>query len=218
MSDKDTLMVLAGSYDSVSDAEVDYEAVKALYYDAGVGHDFDAAVLERGADGKVKVDDKHEASTRHGAWKGLALGAVAAILPGIGLGVGMAVGAGVGAVSGHIKGGMKDDDLKQLAATLDKGQAGLIVLYATNMADQVAASIKAQNRFVSQEIDANADELAKQLKAAEGTKDRREATSSGIASFTRRCRGRGRRPRVTGEESHDAYSERVPTAVRSRSQ
>ena len=168
MSDKDTLMVLAGSYDSVSDAEVDYEAVKALYYNAGVGHEFDAAVLERGADGKVKVDDKHEASTRHGAWKGLALGAVAAILPGIGLGVGMAVGAGIGAVSGHIKGGMKDDDLKQLAATLDKGQAGLIVLYATNMADQVAASIKAENRFVSQEIDASADELAKQLKAAEG--------------------------------------------------
>ncbi|MGA9160508.1 MAG: DUF1269 domain-containing protein [Actinomycetota bacterium] len=168
MSEKDTLIVLAGSYDSVSDAEVDYEAVKALYANAGVGHDFDAAVLERGADGKVKVADKHEASTRHGAWEGLALGAAAAILPGIGLGVGMAVGAGIGAVTGHIKGGMKDDDLKELGAVLDKGQAGLIVIYATNMADQVAASIKAENRFVSQEIDANADELAKQLKAAEG--------------------------------------------------
>ena len=53
--------------------------------------------------------------------KGLALGAVAAILPGIGLGVGMAVGAGIGAVSGHIKGGMKDDDLKQLAASAGQG-------------------------------------------------------------------------------------------------
>ena len=48
MSKKDALLVLAGSYDSVSDAEVDYEAVKALYYNAGIGHDFDAAVLERG--------------------------------------------------------------------------------------------------------------------------------------------------------------------------
>ena len=82
--------------------------------------------------------------------------------------MGAAVGAGIGAVSGHMKGGMKDDDLKQLAATLDKGQAGLIVLYATNMADQVAASIKAENRFISAEIDANADELARQIKAAEG--------------------------------------------------
>ena len=168
MSEKDTLFVLAGSYDSLSDAEVDYEAIKAMYYNAGVGHAFDAAVLERGADGKVKVVDKHEQSTRHDAWKGLAIGALAAILPGIGLGVGAAVGAGIGAVTGHIKGGMDNDDLKQLGTVLEAGEAGLIVIYATNMADQVAAAIKAENRFVSKEIDANADELAKQLQSAEG--------------------------------------------------
>ncbi len=168
MSEKDMLLVLGASYDSVSDAEVDYEAVKAMYANAGVGHDFDAAVLERGADGTVKVAEKHEASTRHGAWEGLAIGAAAAILPGIGLGVGMAVGAGVGAITGHIKGGMSNDDLKQLGTVLDKGQAGLIVIYATNMADQIAASIKAQDRYISQAVDADADELAKQLKAAEG--------------------------------------------------
>ena len=167
MTKDDMLMVLGASYDSVSDAEVDYEAVKAAYSNAGVGHEFDAAVLERGADGKVKVKDKHEASTRHGAWMGLAIGVVAAILPGIGLGVGAAVGAGIGAVTGHIKGGMSDKDLKQLGQVLDKGEAGLIVLYATNMADQVAASIKAENKYVSDAIDADADELVKQMKAEE---------------------------------------------------
>ncbi len=56
-----------------------------------------------------------------------------------------------------------------LAETLEKGQAGLIVVYATNMADQIAANIKAVNRYISKEIDANADELAAQIKAAEGT-------------------------------------------------
>jgi uncharacterized membrane protein len=167
MSGKDTLVVLGASYDSVSDAEVDYEAVKALYADAGVGHTFDAAVLERGADGKVTVAKKHEASTRHGAWEGLAIGAVAAILPGIGLAAGAAVGAGVGAVAGHVKGGLKDSDLKQLGEVLDKGDAGLIVIYATNMADQVAASLKAEDRYVSQAMDVDADALAKQIKDAE---------------------------------------------------
>jgi uncharacterized membrane protein len=166
MSDKDTMIVLGASYDSVADAEADYEAVKDLYKAAGVGHDFDAAVLQRGSDGKTKVLDKHEASTRHGAWEGLAIGALAAILPGIGLGVGAAVGAGVGAVTGHFKGGISNDDLKQLSTVLDQGEAGLIVLYATNMADQIAANIKAENKFVSDEIDADADELAKQLKAS----------------------------------------------------
>ena len=165
MSEKDTLVVLGASYDSVSDAEVDYEAVKALYDNAGVGHDFDAAIVQRGENGKVKVAKKHEESTRHGAWTGLAIGALTAILPGVGLGVGAAVGAGIGAVTGHIKGGMSNDDLKQLGTLLEDGEAGLIVIYATNMADQVAASIKAENRFVSDAIDADADELAKQLKA-----------------------------------------------------
>jgi uncharacterized membrane protein len=165
MSEKDTLVVLGASYDSVSDAEVDYEAVKALYDNAGVGHDFDAAIVQRGEDGKVKVAKKHEESTRHGAWTGLAIGALAAILPGVGLVAGAAVGAGIGAVTGHIKGGMSNDDLKQLGTVLENGEAGLIVIYATNMADQIAASIKAEDRFVSDAIDADADELAKQLKA-----------------------------------------------------
>jgi uncharacterized membrane protein len=163
------MVVLGASYDSLEEAEADYEAVKAFYDEAGVGHLFDAAVLERGADGKVKVADKHEQSTRHGAWKGLAIGAVAAILPGIGLGVAAAAGAGIGAITGHIKGGMSNDDLKELGSVLEKGQAGLIVLYATNMADQVAALIKAENRFVSDAIDADADELARQLKGVEGS-------------------------------------------------
>ena len=169
MSKKDTLIVLGASYGSRSDAEVDYEAVKAAYSNAGVGHEFDAAVLERGADGKVKVVDKHEQPTRHGAWEGLAIGAVAAVLlPGIGLAVGAGAGAGIGAIAGHVKGGLSNDDLKQLGAVLEKGQAVLIAISATNMAYQVVASIKAENRFVSKEIDASADDLAKQIKEAEG--------------------------------------------------
>src|SRR4051794_5206802 len=119
MSDADMMLVLGASYDSLEEAEADYEAVKAFYDEAGVGHLFDAAVLERGADGKVKVADKHEQPTRHGAWKGLAIGAVVAILPGIGLGVAAAAGAGIGAVTGHIKGGMSNDDLKELGSVLE---------------------------------------------------------------------------------------------------
>jgi uncharacterized membrane protein len=72
-------------------------------------------------------------------------------------------------VTGHVKGGMSNDDLRSLGEVLNNGQAGLIAVYATNMADQVAAAIKAQNRQISQAIDADADELAKELKAAEAS-------------------------------------------------
>jgi hypothetical protein len=56
-----------------------------------------------------------------------------------------------------------------LGETLNKGKAGLIAVYAVNMADQIAASIKAENRFISKEIDAKADELAAQIKESQAT-------------------------------------------------
>jgi uncharacterized membrane protein len=172
---QDLVIVLAASYDSVSDAEVDYEAIKALYNEVGSSHDFDAAVLERGDDGTVRVAKKHEQPTRHGAVKGLgwglAIGAATAIFPGIalvgGLAAGGTAGAVIGAVKGHVEGGMSDDDLKQLGEVLERGRAGLIAVYATNLADQIAASIKAENRFISKAIDADADELARRIKEAE---------------------------------------------------
>lgn len=177
MSEIDTLLVLGASYDSKEAAEADYEAVKALYYEVQASHDFDAAVLERDDEGKVHVVKKHEQPTRHGAAKGLgwglAVGAAAAVFPAFALGgallAGGTAGAAIGAVKGHMEGGMKDDDLKELATTLEKGRYGLIVVYATNMGDQIAANIKAVNRYVSAEIDASADELAAAINAAEGT-------------------------------------------------
>lgn len=176
MSDKpDTLFIAAASYTSVDDAVRDYEAVKALYHEIKASDDFDAAVIAKGEDGKVAIVKKHEEPTRHGAahglgW-GLAAGAVAALFPPIGilgaLAVGGGAGAAIGAVSGHVSGGMKRDDLKELGDVLDEGQAGLIVVYATNMADQVAANIKAANRMVSKATDMAADDLAQEIKDAQ---------------------------------------------------
>jgi uncharacterized membrane protein len=174
MSEHDTLLVLAAAYDSVHDAEVDYEVIKALYREVRTSHDFDAAVVVRDGVGKLDVVRKHEEPTRHGAahgmrW-GLAIGAVSAVLPGIGLLGGLAAGGGagaaIGAVTGHMKGGLDNDDLDGLGAMLEKGQAVLVVVYATNMAEQVAANIKAVNKFVSKEIDAEADALVRQLREA----------------------------------------------------
>jgi uncharacterized membrane protein len=177
MSDADTVLVLAAAYDSIEEAEADYEAVKALYKEVQASHDFDAAVLRRDDQGKVEVVKKHEEPTRHGAAKGLgwglAIGAAMAVFPAIGIVGGVVAGGGagaaIGAVKGHMQGGMDDDDLKALGETLEKGNAGLIAVYAVNMADQIAASIKARNRFISKEIDARADQLAEQIKASQGS-------------------------------------------------
>ena len=173
--EKDTLYVIAAAYDDVDTAVADYEAVKALYREVKTSHDFDAAVVAKDEDGKVRIVKKHEQPTRHGAavglgW-GLAVGVTAALFPpvGIGLAAAGAGGAAIGAVAGHASDGMSRGDLKELGDTLDEGQAGLVVVYETNLAEQVAANIKAANRLISKATDMAADELAAEIKAAEKT-------------------------------------------------
>ena len=175
MGKPDTLLVIAATYDDVAAAQADYDAVKAVYYEIKASSAFDAAVIEREKDGKVRIVSKHEQPTRHEAghgfrW-GLAAGAVAALFPPVGiagaLAVGGAGGAGIGAVAGHMAGGMRRRDLTELGELLDEGSAGLIVIYATNMADQVEANLKAANRMISKETDLAAEEIAEQLRQQE---------------------------------------------------
>lgn len=169
----DTLYVLAAAYDDVDDALTDYEAVKTLYREVGTSHDFDAAVMEKDRRGKVKIVKKHEQPTRHGAKVGLGWGVAAGVASilfpplGIGLVAGGAGGAAIGAIIGHASNGMKRSDLKDLGDTMDAGEAGLIVVYETNLADQVAANIKFANKVVSRETDMEADRLAAEMKDAE---------------------------------------------------
>jgi uncharacterized membrane protein len=173
--DKDTLYVIAAAYDDVDAAVADYEAVKALYREVQTSHDFDASVIAKDADGKVRIVKKHEQPTRHGAavglgW-GLAVGVAAVLFPPVGIGIATAgaTGAAIGGVAGHASGGMSRSDLKDLGELLDAGQAGLIAVYAANFADQIAANMKAANRVISRETDMAADQLAADLKQAEAT-------------------------------------------------
>jgi uncharacterized membrane protein len=171
--EKDTLYVIAAAYDDVEAALTDYEAVKALYRAVKSSHDFDASVIAKDDDGKVRIVKKHEQPTRHGAavglgW-GLAVGVAAVLFPPVGIGIATAgaTGAAIGGVAGHASGGMSRSDLKDLGETLDAGQAGLIAVYEFTLADQVAANIKAANRVIARETDMAADQLAEDMKRAD---------------------------------------------------
>ena len=72
--DNDTLFVIAAAYDDVDVAISDYEAVKQLYQDIHTSHDFDASVIAKNEDGKVRIVKKHEQPTRHGTAVGLGWG------------------------------------------------------------------------------------------------------------------------------------------------
>jgi uncharacterized membrane protein len=133
----DTFIAFVGVYPNRQEAEVDYEAVKDLHTELGLIDAYDAAVIERRSDGKVKIAKKHETPTRVGGvlggGLGLATGLVVVLFPFAAIGGGLlaattAGGAALGAVSGHAAAGMSRSDLKDLGELLDAGQAGLVVV------------------------------------------------------------------------------------------
>jgi len=179
--ENDVLYVIAAAYDDADAAVSDYEAVKELYREIRTSHDFDAAVVAKDERGKVHILKKHEEPTRHGAavglgW-GLAVGVAAVLFPPVGIGIAgaSAGGAAIGAIAGHVSGGISRGDLKELGDALDAGRAGLIVVYETSLADQVAANIKAADRVLSKQTEMTADELAAQLRAQGGESVPRKA-------------------------------------------
>ncbi|MGW5238761.1 DUF1269 domain-containing protein [Monashia sp. NPDC004114] len=170
----DTYMVLAASYESEEAAVADFEAVRELYKESGLIDTYDAAVLTRGSDGKVKIVEKHEQPTRQGAWGGLGIGlvggAVVALFPAVALGAGLlwggATGAGLGALAGHVAAGMSRSDLKELGELLDRGQSGLVVVAATDLERRVEAELKRAEKVEKKELKADEKALAGEIDAA----------------------------------------------------
>lgn len=176
MSNYDTFTFYAGTYPDVETAEQDYQAVKDLYYELGLMDTFDAAVVGKKDDGKVKIYKKHEQPTRHGGWVGagwgLATGLAIALFPAVALGGGLLVGttaggAGIGAIAGHVSGGMSRGDLKDLGETLDASQAALVVAAASDIGDKVKAAMTRAEKFEAKQAKIDAKELEKDSKEAQ---------------------------------------------------
>ena len=172
----DTFMAYVGIYDGVEGAEADYDAVKALHTEAGLIDAYDAAVVERREDGKVKIVKKHETPTRVGGVLGggigLATGLVVALFPAAAIGGGLllgttAGGAILGAVAGHAAAGMSRSDLKELGESLDTGQAGLVVVAVSDMGAKVEAAMKDAAKVQAKELKADPHEIEQEAKAAE---------------------------------------------------
>ena len=171
----DTVMAYVGVYDSVADAEADYQLVKDLHTEADLIDAYDAAVVERSADGKVKIVKKHETPTRAGGvlggGVGLATGLVVALFPAAAIGGGILAattggGAVLGAVAGHAAAGMSRKDLKELGEQLDAGQAGLVVVAVSDMGAKVEKAMARAEKVEAKELAADAKGLEAEAKEA----------------------------------------------------
>ena len=176
MSNYDTFILYAAEYGSLADAEADYEAVKALYYELELVDTFDAAVIEKKDDGKVKIVKKHEQPTRKGGWVGaglgLAAGATLLLFPAAAVGAGVLVGAtgggaALGALAGHVARGISRHDLKEVGESLDTGDAGLIVIAAVDVEKRIDEVLVRAEKILQKEIKADRKELEAEIREAE---------------------------------------------------
>jgi uncharacterized membrane protein len=158
------VFLYAAIYDEVADAEADYEAVFDLHAAGAIGT-YDSAVIYKDDDGKVHVS-KTEKPTQHGAWTGAGVGALVGILfpPAL---IGSAiVGAGAGGLIGHISGGISRGDLKDLGEELEQGSAAVIVLGESKIEEQLKKATQRANKLIEKQIDADADELEREIESA----------------------------------------------------
>ncbi len=158
------VFLYAAIYDELGDAEADYEAVFDLHAAGAIGT-FDSAVISKDADGKVHVS-KTEKPTQHGAWTGAGVGALVGLVfpPAI---IGSAiVGAGAGGLIGHLRGGMSRDDLKELGDELEAGNAAVIVIGESKIEEQLEKATQRTSKLIEKRIDADADELRREIDAA----------------------------------------------------
>ena len=171
----DTFMAYAGVYPGVADAEADYELVKDLHTEAGLLDAYDAAVIERQDNGKVKIVRKHETPTRVGGvlggGVGLATGLVVALFPFAGIGAGLltattAGGAVLGAVAGHAAAGMSRHDLKELGEQLDAGQAGLVVVGVSDMGAKIERAMRRAEKVQAKQLKADTTEIERDARSA----------------------------------------------------
>lgn len=166
------LDVVIATYDNVNSAETDLQTVQALYKTFGTSQNFDAVIVSKDARGKVKIERKFDAGTRHaslkGAGFGLAAGLVAALFPPVGIAAALTAGGvggtAIGALVGHVQSSVSRSDLKKIGDELDHSTAALIVVYETSLAEQVARNIKARNHVVAKLKDLAVDELAENIR------------------------------------------------------
>jgi uncharacterized membrane protein len=158
------MFLYVGEYESVDDAKAGLDALKELHREHVVGT-YDAAVVAKNEEGKVKIVDKIEKPTQHGGWAGLVVGAAIGLIFPPSLLVSGLAGAGAGALIGHLRGGMSRDDVKEIGEMLDESEAALIVVGETTIERAVEEQTRRAKKLMKKQVEAEAKEMERAIDA-----------------------------------------------------
>ncbi len=213
---RDTFIVFAASYDALGAAEADYHAVRDFYAQSGLIDTYDAAVINRDADGKIRIVEKHEQPTRTGAWRGLGIGlaggALVALFPAVGIGAGLLLGAvsgaGIGALAGHVTEGLRRADLKDLGELLDDGQSGLVIVAVSDLEKHVEQMIRHSGKVTKKQLKADEKVLAEEIDQAGAAAEVQQAVAESDAAVRE-----AEAEAAAAERAADLYSTVRPRAA-----
>jgi uncharacterized membrane protein len=166
MSKAGSTFVYVATYPDAATAREDYEVVKDLHAGGLVGS-YDAAVVTKDDKGRIH-ENKDETATRHGAWWGVAAGAVVGLIfPPSVLGA-AAVGGVIGGISGHLSKGMSRSRAKELGDFIAPGEAGLIVVGEGKVEEAIEKAVTRAERETTERLDVEPQKIDKTLEGAIG--------------------------------------------------
>ncbi len=152
-------------FESPALAERAYDALKELHA-AGVIGTYDAAVVSRNPDGKVRIH-RREMPGDHGAWSGLAAGAMIGLLfPPALFAAAAGIGTAAGGLAGYLWGGLSRGDLKEMGDAVDEGLPAVVAVGEDRLEDTLSRAGKRAVRVLDKEVDAHADALRQSIDRA----------------------------------------------------
>ena len=117
----------------------------------------DAAVIVRGADGKVRFEETADPSGKKWAKRGAIAGGLVGLIFPPSIIVGAAVGGGAGGIWGKVRDkGFKDEDLKEIGESMEPGSSAIIAIAEDQVLDQLERGIAGYDRIARHAVSAEA--------------------------------------------------------------
>jgi uncharacterized membrane protein len=117
----------------------------------------DAAVIVRGADGKVRFEETADPSGKKWAKRGAIAGGVVGLIFPPSLIASAIVGGGAGGIWGKIRDkGFKDEDLKAIGESMEPGTSAIIAIAEDRMIERLEKGLEGYDRIARHALSAEA--------------------------------------------------------------
>lgn len=145
-------------YASPDRARMDHAVLQRLR-DEKVIEPFDVGLVYRDEEGDTHVR-KRERGMRKGVVSGIGIGALLGVLiPFAAIPMTVSINATKGGLKSYFKDGMSRQDIKELGAALESGEAALIVLSGEDLEAILNLELSGADRSIQRRVQGQADEL-----------------------------------------------------------